>query len=122
MIKLVELDDSTPFLSQLQESTGPVTLVNVLIAPEGEIDAVIAVWEVDATLMKAKPGFISTQLHRGTGSSRVLVNMAVWESADLLGQAFASPEFQNTLGRYPDGTVAMPHVLQKIGIAGVCVP
>ncbi len=62
------------------------------------------------------------QLHRGTGSSRVLVNMAVWESSDLLGQAIASPEFQKTLSRYPDDTVAMPHVLQKVGIAGICVP
>ncbi len=53
MIKLAELDDSTPFLSQLQETTGPVTLVNVLVAPEGELDAVIAVWEADAKLMKA---------------------------------------------------------------------
>lgn len=122
MIKIAELDDSTPFRSQLQETTGPITLMNVIVVPEGEIDAVIEAWEVDSKLMETKPGFISAQLHRGTGSSRVLVNMAVWESADLLGQAFASPEFQNTLSHYPDGTVAMPHVLQKIGVPGVCVP
>jgi quinol monooxygenase YgiN/alkylhydroperoxidase family enzyme len=122
MIKLEELDSSTPFASQLQEPTGPVTLVNVFTAPEGEVDAVIEAWEEDARLMKAKPGYISAQLHRGTGTSRVLVNIAVWESTESLARAFASPDFQDTLRRYPDGTVASPHVVQKIGIPGVCVP
>lgn len=122
MIRLEELDSSTPFLSQLQEVTGPVTFVNVFTAPEGEVDAVMAAWEVDASLMKAKPGFISAQLHRGTGTSRVLVNIAVWETTESLAAAFTSPEFQDTLSRYPDGTVASPHVVQKVGIPGVCVP
>lgn len=37
MIKLEELDDSTPLRSQLRETTGPITLMNVFIAPEGEV-------------------------------------------------------------------------------------
>ncbi|MGH3912085.1 MAG: antibiotic biosynthesis monooxygenase family protein [Pseudonocardiaceae bacterium] len=122
MIRLVELDDSVPFPAQLQETTGPVTLMNLFVAPEGQVDTVLAVWAGAAKLMKAKPGFISTQMHRGTGNSRVLVNMAVWESSDLFRQAFASPDLQHTLSQYPDGTVVMPHVLQKVGVAGICVP
>jgi hypothetical protein len=36
--------------------------------------------------MKQQPGFISTQLHRGTAGSTTLVNVAVWESARALGR------------------------------------
>jgi heme-degrading monooxygenase HmoA len=71
--------------------------------------------------MKAQPGFISTQLHRGTVGSRVLVNVAVWESAEALSAAFGSPDFQQALARYPDGTVARPHLVQKVAVGNICV-
>jgi hypothetical protein len=35
-------------------------------------------WAGDAAFMKQQPGFISTQLHRGTAGSTTYVNVAVW--------------------------------------------
>lgn len=121
MIHRAELDDAAPFVGQLQESAGPIVLINTFHAPDGAVDDVIAAWKTDATYMKSCPGLISIQLHRGIGSSRTLVNVAVWESTDALRAAFESPEFQATLDRYPEGTVACPHVFQKVAVDGVCV-
>ncbi len=121
MVTLEDVDPTTPFVAQLQEEAAPVVLVNTFLTPEGGHDEVVAAWEKDAAFMKAQPGFISTQLHRGTGTSRVLVNVAVWESTEALRAAFTSPEFQQALGRYPDGTVARPHLVQKIAVSNVCV-
>lgn len=121
MITLQELDSSTPLHAQLQEKTGPVVVVNTFIAPEGEVDAVLAAWELDAKYMKSQPGFVSAQLHRGIGSSRALVNVATWESTEALRDALTAPEFQATLERYPAGTVASPHIFRKVAVDGVCV-
>ena len=78
-------------------------------------------WAADAALLKSKPGFISTQLHRGTAGSTTFINVAVWESARALGRAFGSPEFQARAARYPDSTVAAPHVFTKLAVPGICV-
>ena len=48
------------------------------------------------------------------------INVAAWESARALGQAFRSPEFQARAGRYPDSTAAAPHVFTKIAVPGIC--
>ncbi len=121
MVTLEDVDPRTPFIAQLQESAAAVVLVNTFVVPEGGHDEVVAAWEKDALFMKGQPGFISTQLHRGTGASRVLVNVAVWESTEALRAAFTSPEFQQALGGYPDGTVARPHLVQKVAVGNVCV-
>ncbi len=65
-----------------------------------------------------QPGFVSAQLHRGIAGSGTFVNVAEWESAHSLGDAFRSPEFQAHVARYPDSTVASPHVFTKVTIAG----
>ena len=44
MLGLKNLDDSTPFLSQHNVTTGPVTIVNTFVAPEGKTDEVLAAW------------------------------------------------------------------------------
>jgi hypothetical protein len=49
------------------------------------------------------------------------VNVAVWESARALGEAFRSPEFQQRAARYPDAAVAAPHVFERVAVPGVCV-
>ena len=121
MITLQDLDTGAPFLSQLGEETGPVVLVNTFVAPAGRVEEVVAAWAQDAAYFRARPGYVSTQLHRGVGASRVLVNVAVWESAQHLGVAFADPEFQSHRERYPDGTVATPHLLRKVAVPGICV-
>ena len=70
--------------------------------------------------MKEQPGFISTQLHRGTAGISTFVNVAEWESAKALGEAFRSPEFQSRAALYPDSVVASPHGFKSVAVAGIC--
>jgi heme-degrading monooxygenase HmoA len=118
---LREMDDHVTYLQQLQEDAGPVVLINQFnVAPE-DATRFIEVWTDDAAFMKQQPGFISTQLHQGTAGSATFVNVAVWESAQALGRAFSSPEFQARVAHYPDSTVAAPHVFKKVAVPGICV-
>lgn len=119
--KLAEMNDRVSFAEQLQKTTGPVVLINTFtVAPE-DMDRLLDVWAEDAAFMKRQPGYISTQLHRGIAGSTTVVNVAVWESAQTLRQAFFSPEFQATLARYPDSMVAQPHLFEKVAVSGICV-
>jgi hypothetical protein len=46
------------------------------------------------------------------------------EDADALleaGHAFSDPGFQGTFARYPDSTVASPHLFQKVAAPGIRV-
>jgi heme-degrading monooxygenase HmoA len=71
-----------------------VVLINQFnLAPE-DTGRFLQVWAYDAAFMKEQPGFVSAQLHQGTAGSATFINVAVWESAQALGQAFSSPEFQ----------------------------
>jgi heme-degrading monooxygenase HmoA len=76
------------------------------VAPE-DAERFLEVWADAAAYMKQQPGFISTQLRRGTAGSTTFINVAVWESANALGQAFRSPDFQAKSARYPESAVAM---------------
>lgn len=120
-MKIEDLDPSTPLASQFGAKTGPITLINTIVVPREDMPEFLAIFQEDASYMKASPGFISTQLHRGTADSQVLVNVAVWESTEALVAAYSKPEFQASAGKYPDGIVAYPHILQKIAVDGVCV-
>src|SRR5690606_33342242 len=109
------------YLRQLEEDDGAVFLINQFsMAPE-DVDRFLAVWRDDAAYMKQQPGFISTQLHRGIAGSATFVNVATWESARALGDAFRSPDFQRAVGRYPDSAVVTPHVFEKVAVPGICV-
>ena len=120
-MKLREMDEQVTYIQQLQEDGGPVVLMNQFnVAPE-DAERFLEVWADDAAFMKRQPGFISTQLHRGTAGSATFMNVAVWESARALGEAFRSPEFQQRAARYPDDAVAAPHVFEKIAVPGICV-
>ncbi|WP_030599232.1 antibiotic biosynthesis monooxygenase family protein [Streptomyces fulvoviolaceus] len=123
MIELKDLDPSSPFMGQLMgpDDGQPVTIINTFLAPEGQIDKVIDVWRQDSFVMKAQPGFISAQLHRGIGGSHILTNVAVWETLTSLKNAFMQEEFQKTLTLYPDGSLAYPILVRKVAVAGVCV-
>src|SRR5918993_2177260 len=101
-IKLAEMDERVSFMEQLQQETGPVMLINTFTVPPEDADRLLAVWADDAAFMKRQPGFVSTQLHRGTAGSSTFVNVAEWESARALAKAFRSPEFQERVRRYPD--------------------
>jgi heme-degrading monooxygenase HmoA len=116
-----EMDDQVTYLQQLQEDGGPVVLINQFNVAAGDAERLLEAWADDAAYMKRQPGFISTQLHRGTAGSSTFMNVAVWESAQALAAAFGSPEFQRSLARYPDSTVAAPHVFRKVAVEGICV-
>jgi heme-degrading monooxygenase HmoA len=118
-MQLREMDEQVTYLQQLQEDEGPVVLVNVFnVAPE-DTERLVDAWTDDAAFMKQQQGFISAQLHRGTAGSSTFVNVAEWESARALGEAFRSPEFQSRAGRYPDSAVAAPHVFKKVAVPGI---
>src|SRR5438034_6115884 len=120
-MKLREVDERVTYREQLQEESGPVALINQFNIPPEDVEQFLDVWAEDAAFMKRQPGFISTQLHRGTAGSTTFVNVAVWESARALGRAFSSPEFQARAARYPDSTTAAPHVFTKIAVPGICL-
>ena len=90
------------------------------MAPE-DVEALLEAWAADAAYLKSKPGFISTQLHRGIAGSCTFLNHAVWESVEAFRSAFGDPGFQAGFGRYPDSTVASPHLFQKLAVPGICV-
>lgn len=120
-VKLAQMDPRVSFAEQLQQETGPVVLINTFtVAPE-DAGRLREVWAEDAAYMKRQPGFISTQLHRGTAGSTTFVNVAVWESAAALRAAFSSPEFGAHAARYPDSAVATPHLFEKVAVPGICV-
>jgi heme-degrading monooxygenase HmoA len=121
MPRFVEMDDRTTLLTQLEQEFGTVVLINEFtVEPEDE-EQFLKAWAADAAVMKRQPGFISTQLHKGVGGSRVFVNYAVWESAADFKQAFNNPEFRATMRDYPPNTVASPHLFQKVAVARICV-
>jgi quinol monooxygenase YgiN len=115
------MDEHTTYMQQLQQDTGPVVLINQFNVAAEDVERLVEVWTEDARFMKQQPGFISAQLHRGIAGSTTFVNVAVWESAGALGQAFGSPQFQEHIERYPQSAVAAPHVFEKVAVPGICV-
>jgi heme-degrading monooxygenase HmoA len=120
-MRLDETDDHVTYRQQLHDDDGPVVLINQFSMAAEDTARFLQVWADDAAFMKQQRGFISAQLHRGTAGSTTFVNVAVWESARALGQAFGSPEFQARAARYPDSTVAVPHVFKKVAVSGICL-
>jgi heme-degrading monooxygenase HmoA len=118
---LREMDDQVTYAQQLQQDDGPVVLINQFNLAPGDTERFMQAWADDAAYMKQQPGFIATQLHRGTTGSTTFINVAVWESARALGRAFGSPEFQARAARYPNSTTAAPHVFTKIAVPGICL-
>ena len=121
MLKRVEMDNHVTLFEQLGREVGPVVLVNTFRVEPDDAEALLEAWAADATYLKSKPGFISTQLHRGIAGSSTFLNVAVWESVEAFRTAFGDPAFQETFARYPDSTVASPHLFQKVAVPGVCV-
>jgi heme-degrading monooxygenase HmoA len=118
-MQLREMDEQVPFMRQLQEDGGPVVLINVFKAEPRDAERLLEVWTDDAAFMKEQPGFISTQLHRGTAGSGTFVNVALWESASALAKAFRSPAFQERIARYPDSVVSTPHLFERVAVPGI---
>jgi heme-degrading monooxygenase HmoA len=121
MLQPIEMDEHVRLADQLSNEVGPVILVNIFKANPDDADALLEAWAADAAYLKTKPGFISTQLHRGIAGSGTFLNHAVWESVQAFRDAFTDAQFQATWGRYPDSTVASPHLFQKVAVPGICI-
>ena len=121
MPKFVEMDAVVSLQRQLEAEVGPVVLINRLSVDAAEADQLLAAWTADAQLMKAQPGFISTQLHRGIAGSSEFLNYAIWQSVADFKRAFFDPRFRARLQDYPPSTVVSPHLFQKVGVPGICV-
>ena len=121
MLQLTEMDERVPLADQLSEEVGPVILINTFRVAPQDVDALLDAWAADAAYLKQQPGFISAQLHRGIAGSSVFLNHAVWESVQAFRDAFGDPQFQAMFARYPDSTVASPHLFQKVAVPGICV-
>jgi heme-degrading monooxygenase HmoA len=96
-----------------------VVLVNVFHVDPADTDALITAWTEDARILQRKPGFMSTQLHRGIAGSSTFLNYAVWESVESFRTAFADPAFQASFANYPDSTVASPHLFSRVEVPGL---
>jgi heme-degrading monooxygenase HmoA len=121
MPTFVEMDERVTLAAQMEEKLGPVVLVNTFTVEPDEVAQLLKAWAADAAWMKQQPGFISTQLHRGIGGSRVFLNYAVWESSEHFKRAFSHPEFRSHLLHYPASTRVSPHLFQKLAMPGICV-
>ena len=117
-----ELNDTVSLADQLQSNEqGPIVLINVFTVNPVDEEALLAAWSHDADFMKAQPGYISTQLHKGIAGSSTFINYAVWESVESFRNAFTNPEFQSRIGNYPESAVASPHLFKKLAVPGHCV-
>jgi quinol monooxygenase YgiN len=121
MARAVDLDPATPMRAQFQQETGPVVLMNTFFVPRERTEEFLELWQADASFMKAQPGCISIQLCQGTAGSRLLVNLAVWESSGALATAHADPAFRALSAKLPADIVAHPHLFTKVAVEGVCV-
>ena len=121
MPKFVEMDKAVTLGDQLKSDEGPVVLINTFVVAPEDIERLLATWAADAGIMKAQPGFISTQLHRGIAGSGVFLNYAVWQSVAHFRAAFANPEFRSRLADYPESATTSPHLFRKVEVPGICV-
>ncbi|MFJ2027615.1 antibiotic biosynthesis monooxygenase family protein [Streptomyces sp. NPDC087897] len=85
-------------LESSSAAAGPessVTFINVFEIAADELDAFIEKWEQRARLMRDKPGFIDSRMHRArsTDSRFQLVNVSHWESQEAWEAATADPDF-----------------------------
>jgi len=120
-MQMKPLDPAFPLQQQLELSEeGPVVLVNLFTLDAADEAAFLEAWAVDAAYMKARPGFISAQLHRALGSSPAYLNYAVWERLDAFRAAFGDPGFRAKLADYPASAVIAPHLFQRVAVPGVC--
>lgn len=101
-------------------SNGPVVLINLFTLDAKDETAFLEAWTADAAYMKARPGFISTQLHRAVGSGTAFLNSAVWETVDAFRAAFSDPGFQAKLADYPASAVTAPHLFERVAVPGIC--
>jgi quinol monooxygenase YgiN len=116
MAELQSLDPGTPMFAQFKEETGPIVLANTFVVPKERAEEFLALFRRQAEFMRAQPGFVSLRMHQGTAGSRLLMNVAVWESTQALARALGNPEFQRMAAEFPDDIVSYPHIFEQIDV------
>jgi heme-degrading monooxygenase HmoA len=121
MLKHVELDPSCALRAQYADTVGKTTvLLNVFDVDPQDADAFVAAWQKDAEFFKRQPGYISAQLHRGIGGSRMWFNYA-FENTAAFAATNDQPEFGPLRAGYPDSATAHPHLFRRVAVPGICV-
>lgn len=121
MANFKELDSVVTLAEQMQAEEGPIVLMNVFTIDPADEDALLKAWAHDADFMKAQPGYVSTQLHKGIAGSSTYINYAVWQDVETFRSAFTNPEFQKRISEYPVSAVASPHLFKKLAVPNHCV-
>jgi heme-degrading monooxygenase HmoA len=122
MIKIVNglperlVDEQVTITRQMNEDSGPIMQINKFNVNPEEVDQFLETFAATAEVLKRKPGFISTQLHRGIAGSCVFLNYEVWESVEHFRRAVSSPEFQSSIVGLPPSTVMSPHLFKKVAV------
>ncbi|CAG6390644.1 antibiotic biosynthesis monooxygenase [Streptomyces cocklensis] len=116
MVKLQSLDPNTPMFAQLKEKTGRIVMANTFVVPKERAEEFRSLFRRQAEFMMAQPGFVTLQLHKGTADSRLVMNVAVWESTEALAAALGSPEFHRMVAEFPDDIESYPHIFEQIDV------
>ena len=115
------LDAVVTLADQMQSNEGPIVLINLFTVDPDDEEALLKAWAHDADFMKAQPGYISTQLHKGIAGSSTFINYAIWQDVERFRNAFTHPEFHRRIADYPPSAVAKPHLFKKLAVANHCV-
>ncbi len=122
MAEFKELNDTVSLADQMYSNEdGSIVLINVFTVDAKDEEALVKAWQHDADFMRAQPGYISTQLHKGIAGSSTFINYAIWESVEDFKKAFMNPEFQKRINDYPSSAIAAPHLFKKIAVPGHCI-
>jgi heme-degrading monooxygenase HmoA len=116
MATLHSLDPNAPMFAQFKEKTGPIVLTNIFVVPKERTQSFLSLFRRQAEFMKAQPGFVSLQMHKGTAGSQLLMNVAAWDSTEALATAFSDPEFQRLASEFPDDIVSYPHIFEEVAV------
>lgn len=78
-----------------REPPGAVLLINLFEVPAPDDDDFLSSWEQARRLMRARPGYLGTRLHRSLAPDAEFrfVNIAAWPNADAFQAAIDDPEF-----------------------------
>lgn len=113
-IEVRDLDPLAPFLEQLIEPAGPITVQHIVHVPPGKMDEAIATWKTNIEWVKKQRGLTSVKLSRGIGNSNILISLATWQNTHRVLSALQDEAFQKVINEYPAGTVVYSHVLQHV--------
>lgn len=83
---------------------GPVTVIKGYTVPADEADYFTEVYQENARIMSAQPGFVRSRLHRplAEAAETRFVHIAEWTSGTALDTATADPEWHASLQRMFD--------------------